>query len=57
MSVDLVTRKSNVMQEYETITPFLISPRWSEIAQSEAKNASSPVGYLISSVEGFPVVE
>lgn len=58
MSVDLVTRESSVVREYDTLKPFLITPGWSGIAQSEAKNLSSPVGYLIrTSVEGLPQVE
>ncbi len=56
MSVDLVTRESNAMQEYDSIKPFLISPRWSEIAQSEAKMLVRLLDTGLD-VEGLPVVE
>jgi hypothetical protein len=58
MSVYLVTRESSIVREYDTLKPFLITPGWSEIAQSVAKSPSSPVGSLIRrSVEGLPQVE
>jgi hypothetical protein len=55
MSVNLVTRESSVVREYDTLKPFLISPGWSEIAHSIAKKPRRPIGYMIrKAAKGLP---
>ena len=53
MSVNLVTRESSVVREYDTLKPFLISPGLSEIAHSIAKKLSRPIGLIRRAVKGL----